>query len=131
MFVPGHLYIKAQRLRQVLADAMDAALGDADILLCATMRAPAPAVGAGMVTIDNITYPLHGAVTQLTLPFNLTGLPALSLPWTRTPDGVPVSIQVVGRRGADWRVLAVAQRLQALAPWRRMAGTEGDAHARG
>jgi Asp-tRNA(Asn)/Glu-tRNA(Gln) amidotransferase A subunit family amidase len=131
MFLPGYLYLKAQRLRQVLADAMDAALDDADILLCATMRAPAPAVGAGMVTIDGITYPLHGAVTQLTLPFNLTGLPALSLPWTRTPDGVPVSIQIVGRRGADWRVLAVAQRLQALAPWRRMAATEGVAHARG
>jgi Asp-tRNA(Asn)/Glu-tRNA(Gln) amidotransferase A subunit family amidase len=133
MFLPGHLYIKAQRLRRVLADAMDAALGDADILLCATMRTPAPIAGAGEVTIANITYPLHGAVTQLTLPFNLTGLPALSLPWTRTPDGVPVCIQVVGRRGADWRVLAVAQRLQALAPWQRRAvtaQTEGVAHAR-
>ena len=131
MFMPGHLYIKAQRLRQVLADAMDAALDDADILLCATMRAPAPPVGAGVVTIDGISYPLHGAVTQLTLPFNLTGLPALSLPWTRTPDGVPVCIQIVGRRGADWRVLAVAERLQALSPWRHaLAPTAGVDHAR-
>jgi aspartyl-tRNA(Asn)/glutamyl-tRNA(Gln) amidotransferase subunit A len=133
MFVPGHLYIKAQRLRRVLADAMDAALDHADILLCATMRAPAPAVGASAVTVDGITYPLHGAVTQLTLPFNLTGLPALSLPWTRTPDGVPVCIQIVGRRGADWRVLAAAQRLEALSPWRHgvsTAHTGGNVHAR-
>lgn len=132
MFLPGYLYIKAQRLRRVLADAMDAALAEADILLCATMRAPAPAVGAGIVTIGGVTYPLHSAVTQLTLPFNLTGLPAVSLPWTRTRDGVPVCIQIVGRRGADWRVLAVAQRLQALSPWRRgapMAQSEGAAHA--
>jgi Asp-tRNA(Asn)/Glu-tRNA(Gln) amidotransferase A subunit family amidase len=57
-------------------------------------------------------------MTQLTLPFNLAGLPAIALPWTRSHDGVPVSLQIVGRRGDDWRVLAAAQRLQALAPWR-------------
>jgi aspartyl-tRNA(Asn)/glutamyl-tRNA(Gln) amidotransferase subunit A len=132
MFMPGYLYVKAQRLRQVLADAMDAAFRDADIMLCATMRAPAPVVGAGVVTIDGIPYPLHSAVTQLTLPFNLTGLPALSLPWTHTPDGVPVCIQIVGRCGADWRVLAVAQRLQALSPWRSAhTAHTGVPHARG
>lgn len=129
LFLPGHLYVKAQRLRRQLADRMDAALRDADILLCPTLRAPAPAVGAATVTIAGATYPMHTAATQLTLPFNLTGLPALSLPWSRTADGVPVCLQVVGRYGADWLVLAVAQRLQQLAPWRRGAsaapGQEG------
>jgi Asp-tRNA(Asn)/Glu-tRNA(Gln) amidotransferase A subunit family amidase len=134
LFLPGHLYIKAQRLRQQLSDRMDAVLRDADILVCATMRMPAPPVGAGTVTIGDVTYPLHTAVTHLTLPFNLTGLPALSLPWTRTADGVPVCIQIIGRRGADWRVLAVAYRLQQLAPWGRgviAAPAQGAAHARG
>jgi aspartyl-tRNA(Asn)/glutamyl-tRNA(Gln) amidotransferase subunit A len=134
LFLPGHLYVKAQRLRRVLAERLDAVLRDADILICATMRSPAPALGAAAITIDGTTYPLHTAVTQLTLPFNLTGLPALSLPWTRTAEGVPVCIQVVGRRGADWRVLAVAQRLQQLAPWRPAAvapATGGTTHAGG
>ncbi|SNT31034.1 aspartyl-tRNA(Asn)/glutamyl-tRNA(Gln) amidotransferase subunit A [Noviherbaspirillum humi] len=118
LFLPGHLYVKAQRLRRQLADRMNAILQDADILLCATLRAPAPAAGAATVTIDGTTYPMHTATTQLTLPFNLTGLPALALPWSRTAEGVPVSIQVVGRSGADWQVLAAAHRLQQLAPWR-------------
>jgi aspartyl-tRNA(Asn)/glutamyl-tRNA(Gln) amidotransferase subunit A len=77
---------------------------------------------------------VHTATTQLTLPFNLTGLPALSLPWSRTADGVPVCIQVVGRCGADWQVLAVAHRLQQLAPWGLDAtalSNRGESDARG
>ncbi|MGN6390453.1 MAG: amidase, partial [Burkholderiaceae bacterium] len=119
LFLPGAWYVKAQRLRRQLAERIDAVFDDADILICATMRAPAPPAGASSVTIEGKTYPLHTAVTQLTLPFNLTGLPALSLPWSRSADGVPIGIQVVGRRGEDWRVLAVAQRLEAASPWRR------------
>jgi Asp-tRNA(Asn)/Glu-tRNA(Gln) amidotransferase A subunit family amidase len=122
-FLPGHLYVKAQRLRQVLAHNFDDAFADADFFLCATLRAPAPAVGAATVSIEGHAYPLHTAVTQLTLPFNLTGLPALSLPWTTSADGVPIAIQIVGRRGADWQVLAVAERLQRLAPWRTQLRT--------
>ncbi|WP_019143124.1 amidase [Noviherbaspirillum massiliense] len=134
LFLPAPLYVKAQRLRRQLAERMEEVLREADILICATLRAPAPPVGAPTVAIGDVNYPMHTAATQLTLPFNLTGLPALSLPWSRTTDGVPVCIQIVGRRGADWQVLAVAQRLQQLAPWRRDVSTiaaSGESHARG
>jgi aspartyl-tRNA(Asn)/glutamyl-tRNA(Gln) amidotransferase subunit A len=70
------------------------------------------------VDIGGREYALHTAVTNLTLPFNLSGLPAVSVPWSVSKDGVPICLQVVAPRGADWRALAVAQRLQALAPWR-------------
>lgn len=134
LFLPGHLYVKAQRLRRQLSDRMNAVLHDADILICATLRTPAPAVGAATVTIEGVTYPMHTAATQLTMPFNLTGLPALSLPWSRTAEGVPVCIQIVGRYGADWQVLAVAHRLQQLAPRGRgaiAAPNPGESDARG
>jgi aspartyl-tRNA(Asn)/glutamyl-tRNA(Gln) amidotransferase subunit A len=134
LFLPGHLYVKAQRLRSELSDRMNAVLQDADILICATLRTPAPAAGAATVAIGGASYPVHTATTQLTLPFNLTGLPALSLPWSRTADGVPVCIQVVGRCGADWQVLAVAHRLQQLAPWGLDAtalSNRGESDARG
>jgi oxamate carbamoyltransferase len=48
-------------------------------------------------------------------------LPAVSIPWTRSKDGVPICVQVVARRGDDWRALAVAQRLERAAPWRPSA----------
>lgn len=116
-FLPGHWYVKAQKMRRQLADYMDAAFGQADFLICPTMRAPAPHVGAARVDIEGRSYALHTAVTQLTMPFNLTGHPAISIPWSQTQDGVPLALQIIGRRGADWQVLAVAERLEHLSPW--------------
>ncbi|MDQ6681020.1 MAG: amidase, partial [Pseudomonadota bacterium] len=100
-FLPGPWYVKAQRLRARLVARIDALFAGADVLLCPTLRTPAPPVGASQVDIGGTSYPLHTAVTSLTLPFNLAGLPAISIPWTRSKDGVPVCLQVVGARGAD------------------------------
>jgi Asp-tRNA(Asn)/Glu-tRNA(Gln) amidotransferase A subunit family amidase len=52
-----------------------------------------------------------------TWPFNLTGQPAVSIPCGWTKDGLPLGLQLVGRRGADGLVLRVAAALEALAPW--------------
>jgi aspartyl-tRNA(Asn)/glutamyl-tRNA(Gln) amidotransferase subunit A len=115
-FIPGAWYVKAQRLRRQLADTVEALFDAADFLLCPTLRTPAPPVGAREVDIDGQRHPLHTAVTQLTLPWNLTGLPAITIPWSTSRDGVPIGIQIVGRRGADWAVLAAGQRLESLRP---------------
>jgi aspartyl-tRNA(Asn)/glutamyl-tRNA(Gln) amidotransferase subunit A len=118
-FIPGHWYVKAQRMRQALVERIEAALEGADVLICGTLRTPAPAVGEARVRIGDRDYALHTALTHLTLPFNLAGLPAVSVPWTLSRDGVPIGLQVVAARGADWRALAVAQRLELASPWRR------------
>ena len=117
-FIPGHWYVKAQRLRTGIVRDIEATFDDADVMLCATLRTPAPKVGAANVRMGERDYPLHTAVTQLTMPFNLAGLPAISVPWSRSREGVPICLQIVAPRGQDWRALAVAQRLQALAPWK-------------
>jgi Asp-tRNA(Asn)/Glu-tRNA(Gln) amidotransferase A subunit family amidase len=123
LFLPGQWYVKAQRMRAALAARVDALFSEASVLLCPTLRTPAPPIGGARVDIGGRDYPLHTGVTNLTLPFNLCGLPAVSVPWSRSRDGVPVSIQVVAPRGEDWRALAVAQRLERAAPWRAAAGT--------
>ena len=76
------------------------------------LLAHAPPVGAKRVAIGGDEYALHTAVTNLTLPFNLSGLPAISVPWKVSKDGVPICLQIIGRRGEDWRVLGVAGRLE-------------------
>ncbi len=55
----------------------------------------------------------HTADTHLTMPFNLAGLPSISVPFG-SAAGVPIGLQIVGRRGADWQVLAAAARLEAV-----------------
>jgi aspartyl-tRNA(Asn)/glutamyl-tRNA(Gln) amidotransferase subunit A len=54
-----------------------------------------------------------------TLPFNLTGHPALTLPCGWHSDGLPVAIQLVGRRGEDARLMKVAALFEAARPWAR------------
>jgi len=119
LFFPSHWYLKAQRMRSVLVASIEAAFAGADVLVCPTMRTPAPKVGESRIAIGGKSYALHTGVTNFTTPFNLAGLPAISVPWTMSKDGVPISIQLVGRRGDDWRVLSVAQRLESMAPCSR------------
>jgi len=53
-----------------------------------------------------------------TYPFNLTGQPAVSVPAGWTEDGLPIGLQIVGRRHADRTVLAAAAAFEAAMPWR-------------
>jgi amidase len=43
--------------------------------------------------------------------FNYTGHPAIVLPYTRARDGVPIGVQIVAKRGAEARLLAIAKSL--------------------
>ena len=113
-FFPAIWYTRAQGARARLAAAMAGALADVDLLLTPTLRTTAPRSGAASVEIDGAVLPLHAAMTSLTLPFNLTGLPAISVPCGSGENGLPISLQLVGRAGEDWRVLAVAKRVEAL-----------------
>ena len=54
---------------------------------------------------------------SLTHPFNFTGHPAASVPAGRTPDGLPVGLQVVGRRFADEDVISICRRVEQVRPW--------------
>ena len=50
-------------------------------------------------------------------PFNLTGQPAASVPAGFTAAGLPVGLQIVGRRFADRTVLAASAAFEAAQPW--------------
>jgi aspartyl-tRNA(Asn)/glutamyl-tRNA(Gln) amidotransferase subunit A len=52
-----------------------------------------------------------------TYPFNLTGQPAASVPCGFTKDGLPVGLQIVGRRFADQTVLRSAAAFERARPW--------------
>jgi Asp-tRNA(Asn)/Glu-tRNA(Gln) amidotransferase A subunit family amidase len=52
-----------------------------------------------------------------TYPFNLTGHPAATVPCGFTKDGLPIGLQIVGRRLGDATVLRAAAAYEAAAPW--------------
>lgn len=62
--------------------------------------------------------PLFGWL--LTYPFNLTGQPAISVPCGFSKEGLPIGLQIVGRRHADISVLRAAAAYEQAAPWQHL-----------
>ena len=84
------------------------------MLLLPATPITAPVVGDRTVRWRTGVEPVDGALVRLTAPFNLTGLPALSVPFGHA-GGLPVGIQVVGPWMNEARVLAVGRLLEELA----------------
>jgi aspartyl-tRNA(Asn)/glutamyl-tRNA(Gln) amidotransferase subunit A len=102
-------YLAARRMQGTLAAHVDVALAGADALVLLAVPLVAPTLGATDVRLDpssDATLPIRSAMLRLTQLFNLTGHPAISIPIP--VDGLPVGLQIVGRRGRTMDLLAVA-----------------------
>jgi len=56
-------------------------------------------------------------VTPFSSFVNVCGLPALALPVTATPEGIPIGVQLIGRPGSDITLFSLASRLEAELGW--------------
>jgi amidase len=63
------------------------------------------------IDIDGSKMPYFTANMSFTSVFNLTGNPVVVLPAGRSSDGLPIGIQVIGRRWQDMHLLSVAEAL--------------------
>jgi aspartyl-tRNA(Asn)/glutamyl-tRNA(Gln) amidotransferase subunit A len=111
--VSGADYVVAQRARDRIRDALDRIFQEVDVLLLATTPITAPVIGERAVRWRAAQEPVDGALVRLTSPFNLSGLPALSVPCGET-GGLPVGVQLVGRWNDEARVLAVGRLIEEL-----------------
>ena len=107
-------YVKAQRVRRELRDACLQAMGSADVLLTPTLPCVPPATEHATLTIGGRTLPASAMLSRFTSPFNLTGLPALTIPCGFDAEGLPISLQLIGRPGEDARVLCVGRWVEKL-----------------
>jgi aspartyl-tRNA(Asn)/glutamyl-tRNA(Gln) amidotransferase subunit A len=106
-------YLRARDTRQSLTHAVDIALDGCNALVLPTLPIVAPLLGATDVTMDNgETLIVRAAMLRLTQLFNITGHPAISLPIPT--HGLPVGLQLVGRRDQTDTLLAVAATCERL-----------------
>jgi Asp-tRNA(Asn)/Glu-tRNA(Gln) amidotransferase A subunit family amidase len=114
-------YVRAAARLGELQDETDRWLDDHPIVLCPVTPVLAPVAAEGITEADG--EPMHpGGKLTLSTWANALGLPAASVPAGRDESGLPRAVQVVGRRGRDADVIAVARVLEdALGGWIRPA----------
>jgi aspartyl-tRNA(Asn)/glutamyl-tRNA(Gln) amidotransferase subunit A len=107
-------YINAQRARRELTDAVNAALSRYDVLLTASALCTAPRFDAPVDAMSS-------ASPMQTIPFNVTGHPAMSVPVGIASDGLPIGVQIVGRPFDEAMVFRVCRAVEVLSGWESVA----------
>jgi len=115
-FVFATDFLKAQRLRRVLVDEVRAAFDGIDVLATPTLPLCAWDVGESHVQIAGQAEHVLHACWRYTYPWNLTGLPALSVP-CGFADGLPVGLQLVGRPFDEATILRAGHAYQEATNW--------------
>jgi aspartyl-tRNA(Asn)/glutamyl-tRNA(Gln) amidotransferase subunit A len=105
-----HEYIRAARMRTLVLRQFEQFFQDYDILLTPATPITAPLI-EGQDAIAQARL-----LTRFTAPFNLTGLPALSLPCGFV-EGLPVGLQIVARPWAEAQVLRAAYAYEQATEW--------------
>jgi amidase len=118
-------YMVALTRRDKLITALERFFGGCDAWLCPVSYGPA--IGhipfGTPVDVDGRKVPYFLATTAFTSPFNLTGHPAVVLPLAITKEGLPIGVQVVGRRWSEPALLALAKQLcRVTGPFRTPPG---------
>ena len=109
--VSGADYVQALRRRRELVAELDRAMAELDIVMTASAPSEAP-------PIDQVPKFALFERPSLTIAFNLTGSPAMSVCCGYTEGGLPLSFQIVGRRFEDATVLRLAHAYEQATPWR-------------
>ncbi|MEW5855320.1 MAG: amidase [Myxococcota bacterium] len=100
-------YLKAQRLRRALQEAMAELLGRVDVILTPATACTAPRIQPDALASGEVDDVVTTALTRYAFLANLTGLPALSVPGAPNDAGLPVGVQVLGRAYDEAMVLRV------------------------
>ncbi len=100
-------YMQAEKVRELIREDFRKAFEDLDIII--TPTSPIPPFGIGEKIDDPLSIYL---ADMFTVPANLAGLPAISIPCPT--DGLPVGIQLMGERFEDEKLLGIAEKIEKI-----------------
>ncbi|MFE1927055.1 amidase [Streptomyces asoensis] len=117
-FVSG---VRRSPARDALRRRLEPFFGEYDVLLTPALarRSPRSVAWHERGWLRNVL--VNTNYSPLTPPWNLTGWPAMAVPFGTLPSGAPASVQLVSRPGREAELLRLAGQLEELRPWRRTA----------
>lgn len=98
-------FMQAARVRRMIADSFDKAFEQCDLIVCPT------SAGTAMPLASDLTPLEYYALDLFTVAMNLAGIPACSAPAGLAENGLPLGMQVIGRRFDDMRVLQLTKHI--------------------
>ncbi len=124
LLVPASTFVTAQRVRRLIYQEFDEALERVQVLVAPTVSIPAPTIeecNCGYVEMDGRRIYLQGPrgnfLTQCTIPFNVTGLPAISVCCGFSSTGLPIGLQIASGSFREDLVFRVAHAYERKAGW--------------
>lgn len=122
--IPASTYVTSQRVRRVICREFEEALHDVQVIVAPTVGIAAPTIAEcrqGFAEIDGRRIPFRhpsGSIgTRCTIPFNVTGLPVLSVCCGYNAAGLPLGLQIVGPCFQEGLVFQVAHAYEQAAKW--------------
>jgi aspartyl-tRNA(Asn)/glutamyl-tRNA(Gln) amidotransferase subunit A len=109
-------YIHALRRREVIIREFERLFQHVDFYLTPTVQILPPKIGEDEVQVDSTNVNVVAGCTQFTRLGNLTGMPAIALPWGRSTTSLPISIQLMAPPLGEAELLKLAYALEQHSP---------------
>jgi amidase len=109
-------YHDALARRNVFIDKIERFLENWDAWLTPVAATPAfthRPMGVDL-EVDRVSLPYWQVLNAYVTPFNLTGSPVVAIPVCQSLEGLPIGIQIIGKKGSDLKLLVIAQQLSQL-----------------
>ncbi len=111
-------YLRAQRLRTAMRQELEGLFTRVDALVMPTTRTVAHPIGQPFTEVAGRPVPNTSHLwVGLTVPFDLTGTPAVSVPCGFAANGLPIGLQIAGRAWDEATILRIAAAYEAATPW--------------
>ncbi len=117
LFLTATQYLAAQQARRKTIATYRNLWKSFDVLVTPTSPIAAPLIGVTTARFGEKEIPLVRAFLDLTLPFNLTGQPAISVPCGFTKASLPIGLQLVGRPFDEVTLFRAAAGYESATDW--------------